>query len=141
MYTLNKLRNAQSRPGIMFAVIATLALYAGDAASSAPPAPLQIAAASYVVPADAELAATDNSQAIAQAPLLAAAEEPLPAGPATADAVPYVEGSQLNRPEDTVMPTRWVGQVPIVPEATTYSMLIAGLLGLAGLVAWKRHSI
>jgi hypothetical protein len=68
--------------------------------------------------------------------------EPLAYDPGINDErYPYVEGSQLNRPVAATMATALAGWVPLIPEASIYSMLIAGLLALAGLLKWKGRSV
>lgn len=150
MNTIKKIRHPQLKAGVMLAFISASGLHATDALSSGPvvaasnnetaSAPVfrqapHPDAAPVIVVDKVNLAALDQ-------PSLSPDEPPSQALVAGDDRYPYVEGSQLNRPSDTVMPTgnNTYGLIPVIPEASIYSMMSFGLLGLFGMRKWKNRS-
>jgi hypothetical protein len=148
---MNTIKFWSLRFSVVFAVIGTLVFYATEAASSAPQAAMQEAETPAAVsgnfdqqPIASEVAALDvafanPAEALPSDPL---PSQSLPYAPMVNDErYPYVEGSQLNRPVAVTVATALAGWIPMIPETSAYSMLIAGLLGLTGLLKWKGRSV
>lgn len=150
MYAITKIRNPQYKLGVFFALIGVLAFHVTDALSSGPPevmlpaVPAQSDAAPPAVPIGADPSSLqDAGEAPADPPAMAGTDPAAPELVDGGDRYPYVEGSQLNKPEDMTVAratAALVTQTPVVPEASTYAMLVAGLLGLAGMRKWKGGS-